>query len=136
MLIIRHNRRKQKGKTDARGEEYYAKASLKMLDEWRKIVKREKVEKLEDRGLVPTPANSDQNELLSLRYIHTVEEIIDKAASLSPMYEASCDAINRLSEITTKDDAIKLVKEIEHSEVINHLVKTFVIKNLKLLFVD
>jgi hypothetical protein len=134
MLIIRHNRRKNKGKTDARGEEYYAKASLKMLDEWRKITEREKVEKLEDRGLVPTPANSDQHELLSLRDIHTVEEIIDKAESLYPMYDASCDAINRLSEITTKDEAAKFVKEIEHDKVINHLVKTFVINNLKLLF--
>ena len=134
MLIFRHNRRKQMGKTDVRGEEYYAKACLKMLGEWRKIAEREKVEKLEDRGLVPTPTSSDQNELLSLRDIYTVKEIIDKAASLYPMYDASCDAINRISKITTKDEATKFVKEIEHCEVINHLVKTFAIGNLKFLF--
>lgn len=136
MLIIGHIRRKQGGKTDKRDEAYYANACLTRLNEWRKIVEREKVAKLEDRGLAPTSASSDQIELLSLRGIDSVKAIMDKAISLYPMYDASCDAINRLSKITTKEAATEFVKEIEHCKVINHLVKTFVINNLKLLFAD
>lgn len=133
MIMMGQNRRKNKGKTDVRGEAYYAKATLKMLHEWRKIVIREKVETLEDRGLVPTPVNSDQNDLLSLREIYTVKEIIDKAVSLYPMYDASCDAINRLSEVTKRIDAITFMKEIEDKEDINKLVKSIIVNNLNYL---
>ena len=136
LIIMVKNRRKSRGKMDVRDEEYYAKASLKMLREWRKIINREKVENLEDRGLVPTPVNYDQNELLSLRHTDTVNEIIEKAALLFPMYEASCDAINALSEITNKDQATILMEEIVNNDIINQMVKSFIINNLKLLFVE
>jgi hypothetical protein len=139
MIMMGQNRRKNRGKTDIRGEEYYAKASLKMLNEWRKIAAREKVEKLEDRSLVPTPVNFDQNELLSLREIHTVKEIIDKAVSLYPVYDASVDALNRLSAITSKVDAMTFTNEIEDNKddkYISKLVKSIIINNLKLLFVE
>ena len=74
--------------TRTRDDRYYAAASFKAILEWRKIVLREQVVSLEERGLVPTRPSHDQLLLLNVREAQSIEDIRYKMTELLPIYSA------------------------------------------------
>jgi hypothetical protein len=69
-----------------RDDLYYAVAAFKAIDIWRKIVVREKVASLEERGLAPVNPSHDQQLLLSVRGTQTVDNIRENMRGLLPVY--------------------------------------------------
>lgn len=69
----------------SRDDLYYAAATLKAISIWRKIVIREKVVSLEERGLVPSKPSQDQHLLLSVREVKA-DDIRENMRKLLPIY--------------------------------------------------
>jgi len=72
----------------SRGDLYYAAATLKAIDKWRKIVSREMVDTLEARGLAPKEPSPDQELLLNVREASSIREIQNTMKKLLPMFAA------------------------------------------------
>lgn len=70
----------------SRDDLYYAVAALKAITKWRKIVVREKVASLEERGLAPINPSHDQQLLLSVRVAQTVDDVRDSMRKLLSAY--------------------------------------------------
>lgn len=70
----------------SRDDSYYAVAALKAITIWRKLVAKEKVASLEERGLVSTKLSHDQHLMLSVRGVQTVDNIRDNMRSILPIY--------------------------------------------------
>lgn len=73
----------------ARDDLYYAAATLKAIAKWRKIVSKEMVTTLEDRGLVPAKPSLGQQLLLNVREALSVSDIRDTMKKLLPIYAAN-----------------------------------------------
>ena len=69
-----------------RDDKYYAAAALKAIAKWRRIVSRESVASLEERGLAPAKPARDQKLMLGIRDADSVEEIRGIMKKLLPMY--------------------------------------------------
>lgn len=105
--------RRADGQPFARGSEYRAKAALKYLTQWRKIVDREKPGDFASRGLLPPDPSADHEMLISLVSEHEVSRIARVAADLTPLMKASWDAFVDLSRAETKSDAFTLLERVE-----------------------
>lgn len=67
---------------------YYAKASLKIIEKWRRIIHKEMVATLEERGLAPINPSLDQKLLLDIREVLNIEDILSIMKKLLPIYTA------------------------------------------------
>ena len=74
-----------------RDDLYYASATLKAIEKWRKIVSREMVATLEERGLVPVKPSIDKQLLLNVRESLSVRDIRVTMKKLLPIYAANAN---------------------------------------------
>ena len=64
--VARFERRRSDGKRKTRGAKYRAKATLKLLTKWRRILETEKPPSMKARGLLPATPSRDQKLLFGL----------------------------------------------------------------------
>ena len=69
-----------------RDDSYYARAALKMIGKWRRLVARSGVSSLEDRGLVPTELGRDQKIMLGIRDMRDLQQAVSAMKELLPIY--------------------------------------------------
>lgn len=74
--------------TRTRDDRYYAAATFKAILKWRKIVLKEQVVSLEERGLAPARPSHDQLLLLNVREAQSIEDMRSSMKELLPMYSA------------------------------------------------
>ena len=72
--------------TRTRDDRYYAAAAFKAISKWRKIVLKEKVASLEERGLAPAGPSRDQLLLLNVREAQSTDDIRCSMNELLPIY--------------------------------------------------
>ncbi|MBI5006799.1 MAG: hypothetical protein HZB95_06695 [Nitrosomonadales bacterium] len=65
---------------------YYAGATLKAITKWRRIVTKESVATLEERGIAPATPSPDQKLMLKIRNVTTVDDILTTMKKLLPAY--------------------------------------------------
>jgi hypothetical protein len=87
---------KEKGVAFVRDDTYYAKAALKRIQTWRRLVQRDTIASLERRGLAPKPVQNDQRLLLSIRETDSVQSVKGLMADLLPYHAATREAVDEL----------------------------------------
>jgi hypothetical protein len=102
---------RDEGLPKKRQEQYRAKAGLRMLRTWRRLVLAGKVASLEDRGLCPrtTELTLDQRMLLAVREAVTDVDMISIMHGLAPIFDLGYKAADRF------DRAIETGKVREHA---------------------
>ncbi|RZM75018.1 HNH endonuclease [Leptolyngbya iicbica] len=108
MIALYRLRMQSFGKTYARTESYYAKAAMKMLKAWKKLIKIEGT--FEQRGLMNSPISTDQEQLRQLQYCQAEADVLEHLDQCFPFYENSCNAIDELST-ATNNDLLKSVRD-------------------------
>ena len=89
----------RQGKKYSRDDKYYARASFKILLQWRALVAREKIHSLEDRGIIPAKLTGDQKLLLRLREASSENELKMLMKELLPFHEASRKVWESLEDV-------------------------------------
>jgi len=118
MCILRYLHNKKSGGDRTRDENYHGKSAFKILDQWRRIAEKEGVDSLENRNIIEQPS-SDQEALLTLRGATSVDSIIALADSLYPTYEADCNAIIKLAEITEKLEGQAFLDGLKNKKLVS-----------------
>ncbi|WP_455231168.1 hypothetical protein [Geopseudomonas aromaticivorans] len=69
-----------------RDDSYYARAALRMIGKWRRLVAKSGVSSLEDRGFVPTELGVDQKTMLGIRDMRDEQQAVSAMKELLPIY--------------------------------------------------
>lgn len=70
----------------SRDDKYNAGATLRAVSEWCRIVSRDSVATVEERGLAPKKPVQDRKLMLGIRNVDNVEELRRSMRKLLPMY--------------------------------------------------
>jgi hypothetical protein len=100
-----HDRTNQIGETRSRDAQYYATASLKFLATWRKIVSKENIQSLEQRGLAPAVPSADQIVMLAVRSATSVDDLLHLMRQMLPFHSANFAALSAQNKLTAYESA-------------------------------
>lgn len=98
-LEYRFNPYLSNGKKQIRDDEYYIKACFKRITEWKKLVERNNVANLTERGIFdPQTASNSQIPLFSLSEVASVDDVFKLLDELFPLYKDNCMAFEEFLE--------------------------------------
>lgn len=120
----------EKGKERKRDERYYAKSTLKILSQWKKLSINS--ESIHIRGMIPENCSEDQLALLNVVQMNCQEQLIDHMHACYPWLSNSCDAINLLANANSPHELSSITAKIE-LEKLPARVASMIQKNLELL---
>lgn len=126
--------RRRDGKAFSRNTDYWAASTLKFLVKWRAIVDRETPGDLFSRGLLPSVPSPDQNLLADLQSVSQLKGVKQIISSLVPFRAASWKALEALSEVRDKCEAIQLLAKVDANRHVVPRVKQAVRHNITQLF--
>ncbi|HEB71797.1 MAG TPA: hypothetical protein ENI77_04180 [Nitrospirae bacterium] len=114
---------------------YWAKAGIKKLNKWAKIVDKELVPSMEERKLVSVPKlDSDQLLMYEARKAKSGYELECVINKLLPIYMANYEAYDDLVEIKNSEEAKQLGHELDKNTFIQNRVKVRIKDNIKRLY--
>jgi hypothetical protein len=125
--------RRLDGKSFVRGREYYRKAALKRLTDWRAIVAKENPGSLADRGLLPKKIGPDHEILIEGLEATTLANVAATAKKLEPYLTASFDAVNRLFGHTSRASLRKHMERVERDPYVVERTKVGVVDHIRWL---
>lgn len=123
----------------SRDNVYYARAALKTISTWRKLVTKDRVPSLEKRGLVPKRMNQDQELLLNIRKAGSIEEITATMKRLLPFHSANRSAFNCFIDqlygfANKKQSGTAFVRSLRASKFVTPVVRKRIMANTRLVF--
>jgi hypothetical protein len=124
------------GKPYARGREYWCKAAMKSLVQWHRLVDQGHLADFGSRGLLPPTPSADQKLLLALQQPLSVNDLLELSAALHPYSEASGRALDDLSLVETKAQAVALMAQVDADIYVVPRVKNAIRHNLVALYLD
>ena len=130
MLGVASIRAIEKGKERKRDERYYAKSTLKILSQWKKLSINS--DSIHLRGLIPGNCSEDQLALLYVSQLSCQEELIAHMHSCYPWFSNSCDAINLLANASSSQQLHSVAAKID-LKILPARVALLMQKNLELL---
>lgn len=105
----------ERGKAYKRDAQYYAKSTLKILNQWRSLPAS--LESISQRGLLPLDLTSDQLALLKVAQIDNQDELIGHMHACYPWYSSSCDAMNLIAKAGSPQELASVANEIDFSKL-------------------
>ncbi|MBI5748465.1 MAG: hypothetical protein HZA00_05010 [Nitrospinae bacterium] len=122
------------GNIRSRDDNYYAKSSFKILEEWKKIITSEEVPSFESRSLLPSNISDDQKLMLDIVYARSSGDVRKTAKKLLPYYRDNFKAIELFIKSQTEKEANKVLMKIGNFKFVTPRVITFIISNIERLF--
>jgi hypothetical protein len=126
------------GQKRSRGDKYYARASYKILTQWRSIVAREKVSSLEDRGIISSKLTPDEKMLLRVREASSENDLKILMKELLPFHEASCKVWESLDDFLSgnysRSECESVVEAASDDEFLTDKLRVVFAANVSRLF--
>ena len=114
---------RQNGFKRSRDYNYDAKASLNCLTKWRRLVEKDSVESIEQRGLGPTNPEADQQELLKIRQSTSTRSLVKTMEDLFYVFNGSALAIFYLGKAKSVETRRGQMKNIQCHKLIPRRIR-------------
>lgn len=127
---------RREGLRRSRDYDYYARAALKSLTKWRRLMESGDVISLEQRGLMPPKPEPDQEQLLEIRRLTTTAALCKMMRDLFRLYSAAAKATFSLSAAEKVGTIDRIIDRVESNKQIPHRIRIRLIeygKSLRLL---
>jgi hypothetical protein len=127
----------KRGQVRSRNDAYYAKAALKMISTWRKLVGRAQVTSLEKRGLATRSSSEDKAVMLTLRECETAQEIATVMQRLLPYHTANQAAFDGFLEHlygSGSGSSKDFVQSVKNNPFVTPVVRSRILENARLVF--
>jgi hypothetical protein len=125
-MVLQYQR--ETGLKRARDYNYYAGAALKALNNWRRLAERDSITTLEKRRLVVREPAPDQLMLLQARETTSLSTITKLMKELYPIYKASANLIDALSQAEDLSQLDKVVAVAGSEKRVPKRIKVRVLK--------
>jgi len=121
------------GKPFVRGRDYYCKAALRRLNEWREILDSEKPGTLAARGLLPTNPGPDHEAILQGIKATTAPQVVAVAEELDPYITASYAAVTGIEGHTSRASLQRHLERVQRDRFVVDRTKRAVVDYVRWL---